>query len=155
MVLETSTLPTELYPCVHFCNAQYYIIVLSKLQALLQKNFIFFQKKKFGSHRTEFLFMVFVLRESWQSVGLLEFDAEDVIGLSSPYRRTAERSSAAKKPHIKNGETRRFPRRVSSYKSVFEIELKFELPLGCGFCSAQIPTVQITSRQIRGGSSLS
>jgi hypothetical protein len=49
---------------VHFCNAQYYIIVLSKLQALLQKNFIFFQKKKFGSHRTEFLFIVFVLRES-------------------------------------------------------------------------------------------
>ena len=49
MVLETSTLPTELYPCVHFCNAQYYIIVFFKLQAFFQKNFIFFQKKKFGS----------------------------------------------------------------------------------------------------------
>ena len=35
------------------------------------------------------------------SLGLSEFDAEDVIGLSSPYRRTAERSSASKKPHKK------------------------------------------------------
>jgi hypothetical protein len=35
------------------------------------------------------------------SMGLSEFDAEDVIDLSSPYKRTAERSSAAKKPHIK------------------------------------------------------
>ena len=50
MVLETSTLPTELYPCVQFfCNAQYYIIDLSKLQALLQKKIKFFQKKKFDS----------------------------------------------------------------------------------------------------------
>ena len=31
-----------------------------------------------------------------------QFDAEDAIGLSSPYKGTAERSSAAKKPH-KNG----------------------------------------------------
>ena len=61
------------------------------------------------------LSVAFVLRESWQSVGLPEFDAEDVIGLSSPYRRTAERSSAAKKPHIKNGETRRSFRRVSTF----------------------------------------
>jgi hypothetical protein len=35
------------------------------------------------------------------SMGLSEFDAEDVIDLSSPYKRTAERSSAAKKPHKK------------------------------------------------------
>jgi len=33
--------------------------------------------------------------------GLSQFDAEGVIGLSSPYRRTAERSSATKKPHKK------------------------------------------------------
>jgi hypothetical protein len=33
------------------------------------------------------------------SMVLSEFDAEDVIDLSSPYKRTAERSSASKKPH--------------------------------------------------------
>ena len=59
MVLETSTLPTELYPCVHFCNAQYYIIVLSKLQVFFQKNFIFFSKKRnSASQKAEFLFIV-------------------------------------------------------------------------------------------------
>ena len=38
--------------------------------------------------------------------GLPQFDAEGVIDLSSPYKGTAERSSAAKKPH-KNEEIRR------------------------------------------------
>ena len=38
--------------------------------------------------------------------GLSQFDAEGVIGLSSPYKCTAERSSATKKPH-KNEEIRR------------------------------------------------
>ena len=52
------------------------------------------------------------------SMGLSEFDAEGVIDQSSPYKRTAERSSAAKKPRINNEETRRFSRRVSTYMSV-------------------------------------
>ena len=38
--------------------------------------------------------------------GLRHLDAEGVIGLSSPYKGTAERSSATKKPH-KNEEIRR------------------------------------------------
>jgi hypothetical protein len=33
--------------------------------------------------------------------GLSNLDAEGVIGLSSPYKGTAERSSATKKPHKK------------------------------------------------------
>ena len=69
--------------------------------------------------------------------GLMGFDAEGVIGLSSPYKGTAERSSASKKPHIKNEETRRFSRRVSTFCCVFKISTEFELPFGCGFCSAQ------------------
>jgi len=57
--------------------------------------------------------VAFVLRKSRsQKKGRAEFDAEDVIDRSSPYKRTAEGSSAAKKPH--NGETRRFSRRVST-----------------------------------------
>ena len=64
MVLETSTLPTELYPCVHFCNAQYYIIVLSKLQAFFQKNFIFFSKKEIRFPKESNFFSVYyVMRE--------------------------------------------------------------------------------------------
>ena len=59
MVLETSTLPTELYPCVHFCNAQYYIIVLSKLQAFFQKNFIFFLKKEIRFPKESNFFSVY------------------------------------------------------------------------------------------------
>ena len=34
-------------------------------------------------------------------LGRTKFDAEEAIDLSSPYKGTAERSSAAKKPHIK------------------------------------------------------
>ena len=34
-------------------------------------------------------------------MGLSQFDAEDVIDLSSPYKGTAERSIATKKPHKK------------------------------------------------------
>ena len=43
--------------------------------------------------------MAFVLREARRDLEQSHFDAEDVIGLSSPYKGTAERSSAAKKPH--------------------------------------------------------
>ena len=71
-------------------------------------------------------------------MGLSEFDAEDVIDLSSPYKRTAERSSAAKKPHIKMRKPVEFFRRVSTFCSVFGILTKFELSFAWGFCSARI-----------------
>ena len=45
--------------------------------------------------------MAFVLRELSQLFRRGQFDAEDVFDLSSPYKGTAERSSAAKKPHMK------------------------------------------------------
>jgi hypothetical protein len=49
--------------------------------------------------------VAFVLRKTAR--GRDKFDAEDVIDQSSPYKGTAERSSAAKKPHMNNEETLR------------------------------------------------
>ena len=52
-----------------------------------------------NSNEFDLLFIVaFVLREA-RKWGQSRFDAEDVIDQSSPYKRTAERSSAANKPH--------------------------------------------------------
>ena len=84
--------------------------------------------------------VAFVLRElrKW---GRCRFDAEDVIDLSSPYKGTAERSSASKKPHIKMEKPDEFVRRVSSFWGVFKILTEFELSFGCGFCSARIEEV--------------
>ena len=44
---------------------------------------------------------LFIFCANYAALGRAKFDAEDVIDHSSPYKRTAERSSAAKKPHIK------------------------------------------------------
>ena len=41
----------------------------------------------------------FLFCADFEALGRAKFDAEDVIDHSSPYKRTAERSSAAKKPH--------------------------------------------------------
>ena len=68
--------------------------------------------------------------------GLSQLDAEGVIDLSSPYRGTAERSSATKKPH-KNGEIRR--EKLGGFQLFIGICLKFNLFEGIyasGFCSA-------------------
>ncbi|MBR5120649.1 MAG: hypothetical protein IKV02_06590, partial [Clostridia bacterium] len=65
--------------------------------------------------------------------GLSQFDAEGVIGLSSPYKGTAERSSATKKPHKK----RRNP--SSLFSTDFNIHnklLKVYWNLGCLMCVA-------------------
>ena len=65
--------------------------------------------------------------------GHAQFDAEGVIDHSSPYKGTAERSSATKKPHIKMekpvGFSDGFPPIVSLFEALFE----FELPLGVAF----------------------
>ena len=74
----------------------------------------------------------------------LQFDAEDVIDQSSPYKRTAEGSSAAKKPHIKIGKPVEFFRRVSTLYSALKVLTEFELPFECGFCSAQIAKKEVT-----------
>ena len=63
---------------------------------------------------------LFIFCAKYAAYGRTEFDAEDVIDRPPPYKRTAERSSAAKKPH-KSEETRRFFRRVSTFYSVLGI----------------------------------
>ena len=83
--------------------------------------------------------VAFVLRKFTRSIGLAQFDAEDVIDHSSPYKGTAERSSATKKPHIENGETHRICfGGFQPFIGLFKILLEFELFFECGFCSAQI-----------------
>ena len=64
---------------------------------------------------------------TYAALGQAQVDAEGVIDQSSPYKGTAEGSSAAKKPHIINAETRRFSRRVSTFLGVFKILTKLEL----------------------------
>ena len=57
--------------------------------------------------------VAFVLREKETR----EFDAEGVIDQSSPYKGTAERSSATKKPHKKMKKS--VPWRISTFKIIY------------------------------------
>ena len=56
----------------------------------------------------------------------MQFDAEDVVDQTSPYKGTAERSSAAKKPHKKMGKPDEFFRRVSTPCGIFKVLTEFK-----------------------------
>ena len=70
-------------------------------------------------------------------MGLSQFDAEGVIGLSSPYKGTAERGRARLKSHIKTKKSVEFF--LDGFQHSQQIAknlLEFGLPYLRGFCSA-------------------
>ena len=73
------------------------------------------------------------MRKAEAALGRAKFDEEVVFDLSSPYTRTAERSSAAKKPHKKWKKPTEFFRWVSTFYLCVSSLMKLELPSGVAF----------------------